>query len=226
VRPGPFVVVLSAPSGAGKTTLAQALVRKRDDVGFSVSATTRAPRRGERDGEAYHFISRAEFAKRRRRGDFLECAEYAGEWYGTLKREVQRVHRLRRHVLLDIDIEGARQVRRTYDPSRTISIFVLPPSPSALVERLRRRRSESRGSLSQRLERAIEELREAESFDYIVVNDVLRVAVAQLSSVLDAEELRTARHLDLKKQLDRLSTFLKRRVKALRITPKTTRAAT
>jgi guanylate kinase len=218
VRPGPFVVVLSAPSGAGKTTLAHALVRKRRDVGFSVSATTRSPRRGERDGAAYYFISRHEFARRRRQGEFLECAEYAGEWYGTLKREVERLHRLKRHVLLDIDIEGARQVRRAYDPSQTISIFVLPPSPRALIERLQRRKSESRGSLSQRLARAIEEIREAEAFDYIVVNDALRVAVAQLSSILDAEELRTNRHIDLKRQLDRLSTFLKRRVKAIRTT--------
>lgn len=225
MRPGPFVVVLSAPSGVGKTTLAQALVRKRADVGFSVSATTRSPRRGERDGEAYYFVSRKEFASRRKRGEFLECAAYAGEWYGTLKREVQRIHRLRRHVLLDIEIEGARQVRRAYDPSQTINIFVLPPSPSALVERLRRRRSESRESLARRLERAVEELREAESFDYIVVNDVLRSAVAQLSSIIDAEELRTTRHIDLNKQLDRLSRFLKRRVKSLRTTLRTQKAA-
>lgn len=225
MRPGPFVVVLSAPSGTGKTTLAHALIRKRRDVGFSVSATTRAPRHGERDGKAYYFLSRKEFARRRRRGEFLEYAEYADEWYGTLKREVQRVHRLKRHVVLDIDIEGARQVRRGYDPSQLISIFVLPPSPSVLVERLHRRKSESRGSLSQRLERAIEELREAESFDYIVVNDVLRVAVAQLSSILDAEALRSSRHMDLRKQLDRLSTFLKRRVKGLRTTLRTHKAA-
>jgi len=218
VRAGPFVIVLSAPSGAGKTTLAQALIKVRTDVGFSVSATTRAPRRGERDGAAYHFISRAEFARRRRRDEFVECAEYAGEWYGTLKREVQRIHRRRQHVVLDIEIEGARQVRRLYDAARVISVFVLPPRPSVLVERLRRRRSESRESLGQRLQRAIEELREAESFDYIVVNDVLRTAVRQLSCIIDAEELRTTRHIDLKKQLDRLTKFLKRRVKSLRTT--------
>jgi guanylate kinase len=201
------------------------LVKARDDVGFSVSATTRAPRRGERNGQAYYFISRQEFARRRRSGEFVECAEYAGEWYGTLKREVERVHRRKRHVLLDIEIEGARQVRRAYDASRVISIFVLPPRPSVLVDRLRRRKSESRESLAQRLQRAIEELREAESFDYIVVNDELRTAVRQLSNIIDAEELRTSRHLDLGAQLDRLSRFLKRRVKSLRTTFRKQRAA-
>jgi guanylate kinase len=212
------VIVLSAPSGAGKTTLAQALIRARTDMGFSVSATTRAPRRGERHGVDYYFISRQEFARRRRRREFVESAEYAGEWYGTLQREVQRMHRRRRHVVLDIEIEGARQVRRVYDAAHVISIFVLPPRPGVLVERLRRRRSESRASLAQRLQRAIEELREAESFDYIVINDVLRTAVRQLSSIIDAEELRTTRHVDLKQQLDRLTRFLRRRVKSLRTT--------
>src|SRR3989449_8084170 len=97
-----FRSVLSAPSGGGETTIARALLAERPDVGYSVSATTRPPRPGEQDGQAYHFLSRAEFARRRRAGEFLESAQYAGEWYGTLKSEVDRILRSGRHALLDI----------------------------------------------------------------------------------------------------------------------------
>lgn len=208
MRSTPFVVVLSAPSGAGKTTIAQHLVQRRRDVGFSVSATTRAPRPGEKDGKAYHFISSERFQELRRQGEFLECAQYAGEWYGTLKSEIRRVHDLGRHVLLDIEIEGARQVRQVYPQPRSISIFVLPPTPVALMQRLKRRKSESLQSLRNRLERAVDELREATSYDYVVINDRLPSAVAEVSKIIDAEELRTDRHVDLSQQLEKLSSFL------------------
>jgi len=123
------VVILSAPSGGGKTTIAQRLLRERPaDLGYSVSATTRPPRPGEQDGQAYHFLSRAEFERRRAAGEFLECAEYAGHLYGTLRSEVERVLNSGRHVVMDIEIEGARQVRAAYPWPRSISVFILPPS--------------------------------------------------------------------------------------------------
>lgn len=181
----PLVVVLSAPSGAGKTTIAQGLLARRKDVGYSVSATTRRPRAGERDGAAYHFVSWDEFARQRERGEFLEAAQYAGEWYGTLKGEVERVLASGRHVVLDIEIEGARQVRRAYPPPASVSVFILPPSAAVLIERLRRRKSETAPALAQRLERAVVELGEASQYDYIVVNDDLATAVAAVSAIID-----------------------------------------
>ena len=111
----PRVVVLAAPSGGGKTTIANELRRRRPDIfGYSVSATTRKPRAGEQDGAAYHFLTREEFRRRVQAGDFLEWAEYAGELYGTLRAEVERVLASGRHVVLDIEVQGAQQVRRAY----------------------------------------------------------------------------------------------------------------
>jgi len=205
----PFIVILSAPSGAGKTTIAQQLVRRRKDVGLSVSATTRARREGERDGKAYHFIPRQRFEELREQGEFLESDRYAGEWYGTLKREIKRVHDLGRHVLLDIEIQGARQVRAAYPWPQSVSIFVLPPSPAELLKRLRRRKSESKQSLITRLETATQELIDATSFDYIVINDKLQKAVARVGCIIDAEAQRTARNVDLQDQLEEMSSYLK-----------------
>ena len=205
----PFIVILSAPSGAGKTTIAQELVRRRKDVGFSVSAMTRARREGERDGKAYHFIPRQRFEELRDQGEFLESARYAGEWYGTLKSEIKRAHDLGRHVLLDIEIQGARQVRAAYPWPQSVGIFVLPPSPAELLKRLRRRKSESQQSLITRLETATQELIDATSFDYIVINDKLQKAVARVGCIIDAEAQRTARNVDLQDQLEEMSGYLK-----------------
>ena len=205
----PVIVILSAPSGAGKTTIAQELVKQRKDVGFSVSATTRARRQGERDGKAYHFIARQRFEELKEQGDFLECAQYAGAWYGTLRSEIKRVHDLDRHVLLDIEIQGARQVREAYPWPQSVSIFVLPPSPAELLKRLRRRKSESQQSLITRLETATQELIDATSFNYIVINDKLQKAVARVGWIIDAEAQRTARNVDLREQLDGMSSYLK-----------------
>ena len=181
----PRVVVLSAPSGGGKTTIAQALLRARADMEYSVSATTRPPRPGERNGQAYHFLSREEFAQRRTRGEFLECAEYAGEWYGTLRSEVERVLASGRHVMLDIEIEGAREVRRAYPPPASVSVFVLPPNVSVLLERLGQRKSESGDARRRRLEHAVAEVREAPRYDYVLVNDDLAAAVEAVSRIVD-----------------------------------------
>lgn len=215
MKSSPFIVVLSAPSGAGKTSIAQRLVKVRKDVGFSVSATTRAPRPGEKDGKAYHFISREQFEDLKNKGEFLECAEYGGEWYGTLRSEIKRIHDLGRHVLLDIEIQGARQVREAYPPPSSVSIFVLPPGPTALLQRLKRRMSESLESLRNRLKTATSELREAPSFDYVVVNDKLPVAVADVGKIIDAEAHRTLRNVDLSKQLQRITMYLQRQVEII-----------
>jgi len=188
VKGSPRIVVLSAPSGGGKTTIAKA-VRDRypERFGFSVSATTRKPRPDERDGEAYYFLSRDEFQKRLEQGDFLEHAEYAGELYGTLKSEVERVLKSvgGRHILLDIEVEGARQVREQYPPPRSVSLFILPSDPRVLLERLLKRKSESPEEIRRRLDRAKYELRQASKFDRWVRNDDLDAAVGEVVAAVE-----------------------------------------
>ena len=182
----PVVVVLAAPSGGGKTTIARALVaRWPERYGFSVSATTRPPRPGERDGEDYFFLTKDEFRRRQSAGEFLEWAEYAGELYGTLKAEVDRVLAAGRNVLLDIEVQGARQVRKRYPPPASRALFILPPSAAELLRRLHGRRTESPSEMAKRLTTAIRELRQAEAFDHVVVNDDLDTTVATVHGVVE-----------------------------------------
>jgi guanylate kinase len=185
----PVVVVLAAPSGGGKTTIARALVaRWPKRYGFSISATTRPPRPGERHGEDYFFLTRDEFRRRQVADEFLEWAEYAGELYGTLKAEVDRVLAAGRNVLLDIEVQGARQVRQRYPPPASRAVFILPPSATELLRRLHGRRTESPSAMAQRLETAIRELRQAEEFDHVVVNEDLDTAVATVHQLVEGPE--------------------------------------
>jgi guanylate kinase len=199
-----LLLVLSAPSGGGKTTIAKKLLQVRKDLGYSVSATTRATRNGERDGQDYHFLSREEFERRRDRGEFLEWAEYGAQLYGTLKREIDRIFGEGRHAVLDIEIEGARQIRRNFPNS--LQVFVLPPSADVLVERLKRRNTENPELLRKRLTHASEELAAVAEYDYAVVNEDLDTAVDQVSAILDgkAEDRLISRQHDLPGRIERL----------------------
>jgi len=188
----PLLVVLSSPSGAGKTTIAEDLVGARSDVGRSVSATTRDPRAGEVDGRDYHFLTSAEFARRVTAGDFIESATYGGQRYGTLKAEVDRLRRAGRHALLVIEVAGAREIRRQFPGA--VLVFLLPPSGEALVSRLASRETEAAEALRRRLAIASDELGAAREYDYLVVNDDRARAVAEIATILDAESLRVARH--------------------------------
>jgi guanylate kinase len=176
-------VILSAPSGGGKTTIARRLEASRRDVGFSVSATTRTPRENERDGVDYYFFPREEFLRRTEAGEFLEWAEYAGHLYGTLTAEVDRLFARGKHVLLDIEVQGAEQVRRRRKDA--LAIFILPPSADELVRRLAGRRSETREQLAQRIAQADRELEAALGYDRVVVNDDLDGAVEAVSGFID-----------------------------------------
>lgn len=189
----PRVVVLSSPSGAGKTSIAKELLRRRQDLGYSVSATTRPPRPREQEGKDYFFLSPAQFAQREAAGEFLESAEYAGQRYGTLKQEVDRILASNRHVLLDIEVHGALSVRGVYKPPQLVEIFVLPPSVDVLLQRLRQRRSESELALAKRLKQGRWELAQLQldvssayiGYDRTVVNDNLERAVQEVSTIID-----------------------------------------
>lgn len=172
-------LIFSAPSGCGKTTIINRLRAKNPQLGFSVSATSRAPRAGEENGREYYFLSQQEFRERIAQGDFLEWQEvYSGTLYGTLREEVQRMWRNNMVVLFDIDVKGALNVKRELGDA-ALTIFIAPPSLDVLRERLENRGTESPESIRKRLARAEEEIGYASRFDITIVNDVLDVAVEE-----------------------------------------------
>lgn len=184
-RPDLFPLVLAGPSGGGKTTVRRGLLERRSDVLFSVSATTRPPRHGEVDGGDYQFLDRQEFEALIEGGDLLEWAEVHGELYGTPRSNLVRAWDEEAHLLLDIDVQGARQLR-VLEP-RAVTVFLLPPDYGRLVERLRGRGSEDAGALRRRMTTALSELSEVESFDYVVVNDGLEDTIDAVEAILSAE---------------------------------------
>ncbi|MEP6589638.1 MAG: guanylate kinase [Gemmatimonadota bacterium] len=200
----PLVVVLSSPSGGGKSTIARRVLSERSDVGYSVSATTRAARPGEVTAREYHFLGAGEFEQRVQAGEFLEHAMYNNHRYGTLASEVRHVVQSGQHVLLDIEVAGARLVRERFPDA--VLIFVVPPSGAELTARLRARGTEGPDAMAGRLEQALEELAAAVEYDFVVVNDDLDAAVRAVHAILDAEARRTSRQRDLTVLLDRLRT--------------------
>ena len=197
-----FLLVLSSPSGGGKSTIARKLVQGRDDVAFSVSATTRSMRPGEEDGKDYHFLSDEEFDRRIASGEFVEWANYGGRRYGTLVSEVRRIFEEGSNAVLDIEVQGARQVRQEFPDA--VTVFLLPPSGAKLAARLRGRDTENEEQIARRLTRAQQELRAASEYDYVVVNDDLVLAVEQVAAIVESESLRVARLEDLTELLEDL----------------------
>lgn len=187
-----FPVILSSPSGGGKTTIAHQLLSLRKDLGYSVSCTTRPPRDGEVNGKDYHFLAVGKFKRGQDAGEFAESAEVHGHLYGTLRAEVARVLSSGRHVIMDIDVQGAQQFSAAFPES--VLIFILPPSADALIERLTARGTEDAKSLIRRFRSAKEELKSIDLYEYVVVNDRIDSAVAAISSIIDAEGLKRSRN--------------------------------
>jgi guanylate kinase len=185
------LLVVSAPSGAGKTTLCRRLLQALPGLVFSVSHTTRPPRSLEKPGVDYHFVTREEFETRRRSGEFLEWAVVGGELYGTSGQEVEEILGEGHDVLLDLDTQGAMAVRRLRPEA--VLIFILPPGPEALRARLVARGSESEESLERRLRLAAAEVARAGEYDYQVINDDLDAAFDRLRSIVVATRCRTSR---------------------------------
>jgi guanylate kinase len=206
----PFPLILSSPSAGGKTTIARMLLQRRQDVGYSISCTTRPPRPGEVDARDYHFLSTKEFQARQARGDFAESAVVHGNLYGTLRSEVERVFGTGRHVVMDIDVQGARLFVASYPES--VLVFLLPPSAEVLVERLTRRNTEGSEAALRRLLSARDELAAVNEYQYVVVNDDLERAYTQVASIVDAETVRHRRLPLLSDKVRQLSEELDRRI--------------
>lgn len=203
-----FALVIAAPSGAGKTTLARALVDRHDDVEFSVSATTRPKRDYEKGARDYHFTTDDEFIRMQESGQLLEWAVVHGRRYGTPKLEVEERLKAGNVVVLDIDVKGAGQVRQALPAA--VLVFVLPPSAEELRRRLATRDSEPAAERSVRLQTARQELRAAGLFDYIIVNDDFEAALAQLEAIVAAERAKVRRTVNLEQRIDALDQELEK----------------
>ncbi len=187
--------IVSAPSGAGKTTILKRVLAHLHGVTFSVSHTTRPPRPGEVDGRDYHFVSHDEFRELIEKGAFLEWAQVHSDLYGTSREEVERAIERGDDVILDIDVQGARSIRERYDGG--VFIFIVPPSMEELERRLKKRDTESEDTIRLRLENARRELEAVVEYDYIVINDDLDLAVEAVTSIFLAERSRKERVLPL-----------------------------
>jgi guanylate kinase len=179
------VFVITGPSGVGKGTLIRELLRRLPGLELSVSATTRPPRDGEVDGRDYHFLGREEFDRRAQDGEFLEHATYSGNRYGTLRAEVESRLANGESVVLEIEVQGARQVRAAMPES--VQVFIAPPTPDSLRERLTKRGTDSAEEIDQRLRTAELELAAQEEFQHVVVNDEVERAASELEAIVRGE---------------------------------------
>lgn len=189
-----FLIILSAPSGGGKSTILNEVLRVAPDIDYSVSYTTRPPRGAEQNGVHYHFVDEQEFLRRREEGDFLETARVFDRWYGTSISFIQSRLEAGHHVIMDIDVQGAAQISATSIPY--VKIFIIPPSMDVLRDRLIKRDTDSPEEIKKRLKIARQELEYIPRYDYLVVNDLLEHAVQDVVAIVRAEENRVLRYQD------------------------------
>ena len=193
------MLMVVAPSGAGKSSLVNALLEKDPSLQLSISCTTRAPRPGEQDGREYHFLSKEEFLKRQSVGDFLESAEVHGNYYGTSKSWIESQMAVGKDVILEIDWQGARQVQKIIP--NAIWIFILPPSIQSLEDRLRKRAQDDEATIERRVAAAREELTHVGEANYLVINDLFEAALFELRQIISASRLRAGPQLERHKNL-------------------------
>lgn len=187
-----FLIILSAPSGGGKSTILNEILRLTDNIDYSVSFTTREPRGEEQNGIHYHFVDEPEFIRRIDSKDFLEHARVFGRWYGTSISYIQSRLELDRHVIMDIDVQGAAQISASEIPY--IKIFIIPPSMQILRDRLIKRGTDSMPEIEKRLGIARDEIKYIPHYDYLVINDELSQAVKEVQAIIQAEENRVERY--------------------------------
>ena len=196
-----LLVVISGPSGVGKGTIVKALLKKDPKLRLSISATTREPRPGEKDGREYYFISREKFRQLTEEDKMFETAEYCGNCYGTLAAPIAEWVEKGTDVLLEIEVQGGANARKKQPDS--VRIFVLPPSLAELERRLRKRGTESEDVIRRRLERFSKELEEVRNYNYVVVNDTVENAVDEICAILHAEKCRTERNAELLERMQK-----------------------
>jgi len=178
-------VIISAPSGAGKTTLVNKLLKAKLSLLFSISACSRAPREGEEDKKDYYFLSVEEFKEKIKAQDFIEWEEvYQGNFYGTLKKEIERIWKEKKHVVFDVDVIGGISLKE-YFKENSISIFIKPPSMEVLSKRLKKRNTDNRESIKNRLEKSFEEMKSIDKFDKIIVNDELNISTKNIIETVE-----------------------------------------
>jgi len=183
----PLICIISAPSGSGKSTLVNELLKLVPDLDFSISYTTRAPRGSEQNGKQYHFVPREEFEQMVRNDEFLEHANVFGNYYGTARRFLQEAKEKKHDLLLDIDVQGAEQMKR--ELPEAVSIFVLPPDRKTLESRLRKRSEDAEEVIARRLVTATREIGNYDKYDYILINDDLEESIERLQSIVLSERL-------------------------------------
>jgi len=194
-----FIVAITAPSGTGKTTVIRKLIERDSRLRYSVSATTRPRREAEVHGSDYFFISEHEFDEKLEKSLFAEWAEVHGYRYGTLKTQIEEILKQGGYVMMDVDVQGARNLREIYPDG--IFIYLMPPSMKELKARLSRRGTEDEASFEQRLEDAVTEIESLASFDYLVINDELEKTVDEIAWIIRSERLKVGRISDLTKKI-------------------------
>lgn len=187
-----ILITFSGPSGSGKDTVLNELIKRRDDTRISISMTTREVRGGEIDGVHYYFVDRSFFEKKIASDGMLEYAEYAGNLYGTPKEPVDEMLKEGKNVILEIEVQGAEKIKKIYPD--VVSVFLMPPSLRVLEERLRGRKTDDEETINHRLVIAREEIRKASDYDYIVVNDTVENSVEKFSRIIDSESLKSSRN--------------------------------
>ena len=198
MEPKGILIILSSPSGAGKTSIARALVNDNKNLSFSVSATTRKPRPGERDGREYHFVSNETFEMKKKRNEFLEWAEVFGNLYVTPISPINDLIEEGKDLIFDVDWQGGKQIRESVLKDSTISIFILPPSIKELRRRLLERAQDSRDTVKARMEKSISEIMHWDEYDYVLINRSFEETLKTIKSIISVEKTRLFRNAGVK----------------------------